>query len=427
MYLFEAGKKALRNFDNETAILHLTHGLTLLKELPETHSRNQQELDFQLALGVPLVLVRGHGTFEVEATYTRALQLCQQIGDTPQLFQVLMGLRRFYLHQGDLLAARQTGEQMISLAINQQDQFALSRAWMMQEEVMYAMGEFTQACECCQQGRKLYDPQQASVHVLVYGNDTGIGLRMFCILVKWILGFPEQARAEAKRLVNRAVELRHPFSLVCALYWTALLYQLLGDIATVQEKAEEVFKISVERNFVLYRASALVLKGWVCSEQGRQDDGIALIQQGIAGQQAPGAAFIRMSELSILAEAFRKAGKIQNALAVLADADQAVVETQQRGWMAENLRIKGELLLLHDSKDTRQAEDCFQQALVIARDQQAKSWELRAALSLSRLWQQQDRMADAHHLLKGVYETFTEGFDTADLIEARGLLEQLQL
>ncbi len=422
-FLLEAGRKALRAYDNEIAIAHLRHGLGLLEGMPATPERDRQELELLVTLGVPVVLVRGHGASEVGTVYERARQIGDGLGESPHRFQVLMGLRRYYFHHGSLLEAFKLGEEMTSAA---GDLLELARAYMMQGEVLLAQGEFWQARECLESGLVLDDPGQSGSQVLSYGNDTSIGLRMFDIQVKWMLGYPDQARIEAERLLERATALGHPFSLACALFWTALLSLLLGDVRTVQEQAEAIRTISAEHSFVLYGGSALTLQGWVLVEAGQIEDGMALMHRGLGELQNARTIPFYTGGWAFLAEACGKAGKIQDGLEAIGEAEAYAAQTGAYSWQAEHLRLKGELLQQAGASPS-EVEACYRQALDLARSQAAKSWELRIATSAARFLCDQGREAEARHLLGEVYSWFTEGFETADLSRAKALLQDLAL
>jgi predicted ATPase len=422
-YLFQAGEKAKRGSANEEAMAHLTRGLELLKTLPETPERSRWELDLQIALGVPLILTRSHVAPEVGSLYSRARELCEQIGDPPQLFQALLGLRRFYLHRGELPTARELGERLLALAQDEQDPDLRLRAHMMQGETLYRMGDFSDAQDHYDKGMALYDPGQHRYQMYLYGNDTGVLCQVFQALVLWHLGYPDQALQLNREGLSRAQELDHPFTLACALYFTAVLNCFRREARAVRELTEELLGISKERGFALYRAWGTVLHGWALAEQAELEDGIAQMARGLAAWRDMGAELLLPHFLSFLAEAYGKADYVDAGLRLVTDALEMVEETGERTYEAELQRLKGELSLRRE--DEAEAEACFQRALDAARRQNAKSWELRAAMSLGRLWWKQGEIARARELMGGVYDRFTEGFDTADLTEASALLDAL--
>ena len=216
-YWQQAGQRAVQRSANIEAVSHFIRGLEVLKALPDTPERTQQELTLQTALGMPLVLTKGHAAPEVEETYTRARDLCRQVGETPHLFFVLLGLRRFYFMRGELQSARELGEQLLTLAQNLQDSGLLARAHMMQGEVLCYLGEFVQAREHLEQGVALYDPQQHRSDAFLYGNDTGVACLVYAASALISLGYRDQALKRSQEALTRAQELSHPFSLAMAL------------------------------------------------------------------------------------------------------------------------------------------------------------------------------------------------------------------
>jgi DNA-binding SARP family transcriptional activator/predicted ATPase len=423
-YLFQAGEKAKRGSANEEAMAHLNRGLELLKTLPETPQRSRRELDLQIALGVPLILTKSHAAPEVGSLYSRARELCEQIGDPPQLFQALLGLRRFYLHRGELPRARELGERLLALAQDEQDLDLRLRAHMMQGETLYRMGEFLDAQDQYDQGIALYDPQGHRYQMYLYGNDAGVLSQVFQGLTLWHLGYPDQALQVSREGLSRARELDHPFTLACALYFTAVLHRFRREVGSVRELTEALLGISRERGFALYRAWGTVLHGWALAEQAELEEGVTQMARGLAAWRDMGAELLLPHFLSFLAEAYGKADHVGAGLQLATDALEMVEETGERTYEAELQRLKGELLLRQGAGEAP-AEECFQHALDAARRQNAKSWELRAAMSLARLWQKQGDIARARELLRGVHDWFTEGLDTADLTEARALLDGL--
>ena len=428
-YLLQAGEQAKRSSANEAAITHLTRGLALLETTPETPERDRRELDLWIALGVPLVLIKGHAAPEVEATYARARELCEHAhaGDTSQRFQVLMGLRRYYLARGESERARELGEELLTLAQSEQDPTYLSRAHFMHGDTLDSHGEFALALDHCQQGMDIYDPRQRRTHMFLFGNDTGVCCQIMASQALWNLGYPHQALRRAEATLSLAYKLSHPFTLVYALYYTARLNMLRREVAVVQERAEGALRIAAERGFALFQAFGTVLRGWALAEGGELEVGIAVMQQGLVAWRAMGLATVLSESLCLLAGAYGKAGQAGEGLRLVADALRIVERTGERKFEAELHRLQGELLLSR-AEAKLEAERCFERALEVARRQRAKSWELRAATSLSRLWHAQGsagKREQARELLGETYGWFNEGFDTADLIEAKALLDAL--
>jgi predicted ATPase len=420
-----AGERAVERSANVEAISHLTTALTLLPALPDTPERTQHELTLLTVLGIPLVLTKGHAAPEVEATYARARTLCQQLGDTPQLFSVLLGLRRMYFMRAEYQTAHAVGEQLLRLAERLDDAGLCVRAHMMLAEGLLYLGEFAPARAHAEQGIALYDPQRHRVQVVHYGNDPGVCCRLFAALALWVLGYPDQAQQRSEEALAWAQELAHPFSLAFALIHAARLHQDRREGALTYTRAEAGIALATAQGFVLFLAHGPILRGWALAEQGQAAEGLAQIRQGIAAKQAIGVESGRSYNLALLADVYGKVGQLDEGLRVLTEAQTVAQATGERFYEAELSRLTGELLRAQSSENHAAAEACFQQALDVAHRQQAKSWELRAAMSLSRLWQRQGKRGAAYQLLAEVYGWFTEGFDTADLQEAKALLAQL--
>jgi class 3 adenylate cyclase/predicted ATPase len=445
-YLHLAGQQAVQRSANAEAINHLTTALELLKTLPDTPERSQQELALHITLGAPLMATKGYAAPEVGKAYSRARELCQQVGETPQLFPVLHGLWNFYVTGGELKAAHELGEQLLSLAQSLHDPTLLLEAHRALGETCFWLGEFVLAREQTTQSLVLYDPRQRRSLVLLYAEDPGVVCQGFAAWGLWFLGYPDQALHRQREALTLAHELSHPFSLAIALGHAAVLHQLRREGHLARERAEALITLSTEQGFPFWGAIGTIQCGWARAEQGQVEEGIAQIRQGMAAFGAIGAEANQPRFLALLAEAYGKAGQVEEGLAALAEALTVVDKTGERFYEAELYRIKGTLTLeargwrLEVSPSSSQApslksqvsqavaqeaEGYFLKAIEIARQQQAKSLELRAVMSLSRLWQQQGKQKEAHEMLSELYGWFTEGFDTKDLQEAKALLESL--
>ena len=432
-YLQYAGENALRRSAYQEAITHLTGGLEMLATLPETPERAQQELAMQTTLGPALVATKGFAAPEVWHAYTRARALCQQVGDTLQRFQVLRGLWYVALIRLELQTARELGEQLLTLAQQADDAVLRVEAHYALGLTMNYLGALAAAQTHLAQGIALYDPQQHRTHAVRYGQDAGVACRAYGALTLWWLGYPERALRQSSEAVTLARELAHPFSVGFAFVFAAWLHQLRREGPRTQAWAEAAMALVAEHQFAALHAQGTIYRGWAVAAQGAQpgvgqeqgQEGLAQIQQGLAAWRATGAEGVRPYYLALQAEAAAQVGQPEAALTLLAEALAVANDKEERRWEAELYRLKGEVLLTLSANKYAEAETCFRQALDIARGQQAKSLELRAAMSLSRLWQQQGKQAEARALLAPIYSWFTEGFDTLDLQEAKTLLEEL--
>jgi class 3 adenylate cyclase/predicted ATPase len=430
-YLHLAGQQAVQRSANAEALSQLTAALELLPTLPDTPGRTQQELTLYLALGPPLSMLKGQGAPEVGATYRRARELCQQLGDASQLFPVLVGLRLFYTFQaGELQTARELGEQMLWLAQQQHDPALLLMAHYGLGSPLAFLGELRQARHHWEAGLALYNPQQHRALAFRYGIDPGVacyGLGASTTL--WPLGYPEQTLRSSQQGLRLAEEVAYPHNLAYGLFFAAMVHQLRREEQLTQARAEALITLATEHGFAQFMAQGLALRGWALTMQGQGEDGLAQLQQGLTAYRATGAELWRPYWLALLAEAYGKMGRTEEGLAAVAEALSVIDRTGESLWTAELYRLKGGLTLAQSSVQglesrVKEAEECFQKAIEIAQRQQAKSWELRAVMSLSRLWQQQGKKAEAQQMLAEIYGWFTEGFDTADLKEARALLEE---
>jgi predicted ATPase/DNA-binding winged helix-turn-helix (wHTH) protein len=424
-YLRYAGENAWQRSAPQEAITHLARGLELLSILPDTPERTRQELDLQMVLGPALMATKGHGDPDVERAYTRARALCQLIEETPQLFPMLWGLWRFYNVRGALQTARELGEKLLSLAQRQHDPSRLLVAHQALGHTLFFLGAFAAARTHLEQGIALADPSQHHALAVYYGIAPEVMCLTHAAWILWMLGYPDQALERSQEAYALTQKLAHPQSLVYALFTAGVLHMYRREADAAREQADHVVTLATEQGFTLWVAVGTILRGWTRVTQEQSEEGVEQMRQGSMEALATGAALLRVTFFTVLAEAYGKVGQVDEGLGILTEAQAAVDEGGQHPHEAELYRLKGELLRRQANPDVSQAEACFQQAIAIARRQQAKSWELRAATSLSRLWQQQGKRNDARQLLAEVYGWFTEGFDTADLQEAKALLEEL--
>lgn len=423
-YWQKAGEQAIQRSANVEAISHLTQCLELLKSLPDTPERTQQELTLQITLGSALIATRGYASPEVEAAYSRARELCQQLGETPQLFPVLRGLAVFYFIRPELQTAQELGERILSIAQDSQDPSLIIEAHAVLGETFYHQGKFALSLKHVERGYAFYDPQQHSDLAFGYTRDPGMQCLNYMSTSLWQLGYPDKALVrinESLRLVHR---LTHPYSLAQALFTSAWVHQLRQEGSAGQERADAVITLSVEHGFPFLLAAGNLFRGWALAQQGRTQEGIAQIQSGLVALRGTGSEIGLPMFYSWLAEAFGKDGQIEEALAMLTEASAAADETGEHCWDAELHRLKGELTLMQGADET-EAEACFYQAIEVARRQQARSLELRATVSLCCLCQKQVKTEEARQMLQEIYDWFTEGFDTKDLKEAKALLDEL--
>jgi class 3 adenylate cyclase/predicted ATPase len=441
-YWHQAGQRAAQRSAHAEAISHLTNALELLKTLPDTPERAQQELALQITLGPALSATKSWAAPEVEHAYARARELCQQIGETPQLCTILRGLWVFYFIRAEHQTAQELGERCLTLAQSLQDPFLLLEAHHAYWDTLAWRGEAVSARAHIEQGAALYDPQKHRSHALLYEEDPEVCRLAVEALALWYLGYPGQALGSIHNALILARDLAHPYSLAMALALAAWVHQCRRETQLTQEHAEAIIAFSTEQGFPFWEAWGTIVQGWGLTEQGQGKEGVAQIRRGLPLYRATGAEAFQPYFLALQAEVYGKVGQAQEGLTALAEALAMVDRTGERLHGAELYRLQGTLTLQSNvqnptSKVTAlqpltptaqaeaEAEECFWKAIEIARKQQAKSLELRAVMSLSRLWQHQGKRAVAHQMLAEVYGWFTEGFDTADLQEAKALLDEL--
>jgi predicted ATPase len=427
-YWQRAGQRAIERYANLEAVAHLRQGLEVLATLPETPERTQHELTLQAALGASLMAVKGFSAPEVERAYARAYELCQQVGDTPQLCLVLWGLLQFYIVRAEIPTALELGERLISLAQSIHDLDILLAAHNGLGTALPFRGELRAARAHLEQSLALYDPHKHHARVFFYLTNLQADSLAHLAHVLWLLGYPEQAlqRGHEALIVAQTQEPIHAFTLAHVANLIAVVHHLRREERLAQERAETARRLSSEYGFAAELGRGTILWGWALAVQG-QAEGLVQMHQGLAAYQATGAAVWRPYYLALLAEAYGRGGQSAEGLRLLMEAPAMVDHSGEHWWAAELYRLRGELLLAHEGAghNAVEAEQCFRQALAIAQHQHAKSLELRAAMSLSRLWQAHGKRAAARQMLAEIYGWFAEGFDTADLQGARVLLAEL--
>jgi predicted ATPase len=424
-YLGLAGQQALQRSAYADAISSLTAASNLLHKLPDSPERIHRELLLQLSLGPALSAVRGRAAPEVEQAYARMRELCERVGDPPDLFRALLGLWIVYVLRGELRRAHQLAESLLQRAQSAHDPAQLMQGHAALGITLYSMGEFLPAKEHLENTIILYDPERP-LAFRIAGLDSEVFCLSYGAWTLWQLGYPDQALKRGNEALALAQRLSHPDSLALAgFFYFGVLRQIRREARAAQENAESGIALSAEHGLTDSLAYASSLRGWAMAEQGRKQEGIAQIQEGLATSRATGTESWRPYLLCLLAEACRQTGRIDEGLRALTEALAAADEHEIRHHEAEIHRLKGELLLSQNDSNAAEARSCFQRAVEIARKQSAKSLELRATTSVARLLVKQGQRDEALMMLAEIYGWFTEGFDTADLIDAKALLDEL--
>jgi DNA-binding winged helix-turn-helix (wHTH) protein/predicted ATPase len=425
-HLGTAAENARRRHAYPEATALLGRALELLSRLPPTAERRRQELALRMALGASLLVTRGYTAPEVRHAYARALELCRHMEDGPELAFALAGLFRFFLLRADFKLARELSEQVLRLAEGAAPAL-LQVGHTLAGLPRLALADFAAARTHLEHGVALYDFEQHRGLASEHGDDPGLTSLAFLAIALWSAGLPDAALARVREAEALAARLAAPYGVTFAHTFSAWIHGRRGEAAAAEAHGDAAVRLAAEQGFAFLLAEATVLRGWALAGQGHLEAGIAQMRDGIDAQRAAGAEMGRPSHLALLADAYGKAGRAEEGLRVLEEALATVAETGERSYEADLHRLKGDLLgqLAQRAGKVgvdREAEACLQHAIAIAHAQGARSLELRAALSLARLHPAGRGAAPARRRLRDVYATFTEGFDTADLVAARGLL-----
>jgi class 3 adenylate cyclase/predicted ATPase len=425
-YWQKAGDMAIRRSAHVVAERHFARGIELVKTLPETIKRVQRELDLQTAYGTALMATRGFGAPEVKQALVRARELCEKAGETPQLFEILHGLWIFYLTQSELHTSLEIAEQILDIAKRIGDPASFLEAYHVLGANYFWQGEYISAQRNFEQTIAIYNSQPKSSRILLpRREDPAVICCAHLAELLWILGYPDKAVEKMDVAFDLANELVHPFSMGFALLSAALLHLFRREPRIACERAEAGVELAKEQKFVLWLAWSTSLLGAALAAQGRIEEGIAVICRGLDIHHATGTITGTVHLRILLAEVYGKAGKIKEGFSSLDEAQVVVEKNEGMFYHAELYRTRGVLLLMQDRPNEQSAEEQFRKAVQVARQKQAKSLELRAAISLSRLLMKKGNKKEALHALTEIYNWFTEGFDTADLIEAKVLLTEL--
>jgi tetratricopeptide (TPR) repeat protein len=365
-YWQRAGEHSAARSAYVEAVEHLTKGLEVLQTLPATSTRDQQELDAQMALGQALSATKGQASPQTGHTYARARELCQQVETSPQLCGVLTGLATFYQNRGESQTALELYEEGLSLAQRQQDPTLLMRAHYPLGDHLYWLGEFVFARVHLQQALAL-SPHQYDCSLV----RAKVVCLSFTALTLWSLGYPDQALRRSHEALTLVQELPHAHTLVRALFYAAWLHQLRREVRFTQERAEASLALSTAQGFAQWMRIGMFYRGWAMATQGHGAEGLAQMQQSRTASQAAGQGPSWPLCLALLAEVYGRIGQSEDGLCLFAESLGMVDKTGYRCHVAEVYRLKGELLLRQAVPDTSQAEGCYQLALVIARCQQA--------------------------------------------------------
>jgi predicted ATPase len=425
-YWQPAGERAFARAAHMEAIAHLSKGLALLSTLPDTPDRTRDELDMQLALGRAFIHAKGHASPEVNQAFIRARELCQQGGTPQQHLLAMSGLRDCYIVRAELQTAHELAEQCLHLASHVPNASVRSGAHSSHGALLFCLGDFTAARASLEQGIAYYQgPQSHRAQTLRMGVDTGVTCRAWASVTLWALGYPDQALQRSREALTLAQALSHPYSMMFALHFAALLHYCCREATATQERADALLALLSELETQYYKPLGMSLRGWALAMQDQGEEGLALIRHGLTTYQATGGRQWLPLHLILLAEAYGATGQAEAGYRVLREAQAVVEQSGLRFYAAELYRLQGELLLALSSDHRPQAEACFHRALDIAHQQQARSLELRAAISLCHLHRHSEKRDMARQRLADILDWFTEGLATPPLREAEALLQAL--
>lgn len=428
-YRGRAGEHALQQHAYREAADHAGRGLSALEALPASRERAQRELCLRVTLGAALTATHGYAAPDVADTYARAWELCGQVGETPALLPVLRGVGRFYVVRGQFDVARDVGTQLLALAKTGRDPAPLLMAHNALGVASLWAGDFEGALEHLDRGIELYqsnerDPSPVSVFRLV---PPGVTCAIHAALALWALGYPDRSVARAREALALARFLGHPFSVSYACHLAAGLHQWRREAAPMQALEDEALAHDIEHGFELLLAAGLVQRGRLLAEQGEGAAALDQMREGVARHREVGAAALIPASLVMVAEVYQKLDRPADGLSAVTEGLAVARSCGQHYWEAELHRLAGVLTFqIGASAHVGEAEAHLDRSIQIARRQRAKSLELRAVTSLSRLWAGQGKVSEARARLADVYGWFTEGLDTADLTDARALLEELR-
>jgi predicted ATPase len=425
VYWEKAGERAAARSANLEAIRHFARGLEVLETVPEDAERDRRELALQIALGTPLIAVQGYSAPQTGAAYSRARALCERLGEVEPLVATLSGEFVHYLVRGDYPAIRRLADEARHVSERLSDPVVRLASHRLAGITALHSGAFSRARSEFEAILCLYDASQHRSQPVHYVHDPKVSALTYLAPVLWIMGFPEQAHRASVGAFRCAAELDqanlaahvHNFA-------GAGLEELLGNIPAVRAHANAILELADRHDLGYWRLNGLILRGWAMVQEGAGEDGIALMRQNIADRAALGASWYQARYLCLLATAYEQVGQVEPGLRVIAEARVLLARNEEHMWEGELNRIEGELLGARDPSSPN-VQASFERTITRTRQQGAKSFELRAASSLARLWRDQGRRGEARDLLAAVYGWFTEGFDTKDLQEAKALLDEL--
>ncbi|HVX75110.1 MAG TPA: adenylate/guanylate cyclase domain-containing protein [Bradyrhizobium sp.] len=415
---FISGQRALAHSANVEAIASFRKALQLLNALPETAERTSQEIGIQLALGIPLIAVRGYASAETREAFSRARSLCLQLGDVPEYFQALFGLWGHSWMGGKNDDALQKAEEFLSRARTLSDPVPLMVAHRVMGSTLLTIGNFPSSAHHFEQTIKLSSSKGEPLYNLYMVEPQAASLLLLSWDL-WFLGYPDQALSRVSEALALGEDLGHPYTIAFAHYMTSVVHLLRGDAARAFESADKSLEMSREQRFSLYEILSRISRGRAAGDLGRVEEARTEIALGLDQARRNGVGFMLPMMDSWLAEMHARAGENEYALSIVEGCLANRGDVTGRAWVAELHRQKATILLALDASKIAEAESHLRKSIEVARGQSARSLELRAATSLAELWRAQGKPDAAWALLEPLCRWFDEGAETADLKRAR--------
>jgi class 3 adenylate cyclase/predicted ATPase len=420
----QAGRRSAARSAMAEAAAQFQKGLDQLALLPETPERQRQELEFWSALGAVFRYIRGQATSEMGHAFARARELWEQLGSPSQFLHIPYGHSFYHLHRGEFDLAQRLDEDLLRLSRQRNDTAGLVLGHASSGRTLIYAGRFVSARFHLEEVLSLYDPISHGSLGFQTGSQPRVGARGQLGIALFCLGFPDQALAQSNTAIAEALTLAHAPSVVASLALAARLLCLAGNNVALDERTGQLIAVATDQGFPSYRALGTIYRGWSKARAGDVAEGISLLRSGSSAYSATGGETRISFHIALLAEACEIAGQVEEALCLVDDAMQIADRRGERWFAAELYRHKGQLILRQGDSDA--AEELYCKALTIAKEQEARLWELRAAVSLARLCRDQGRRAEAHDFLAPVYGWFTDGFEIQDLKGAKALLDELR-
>jgi predicted ATPase len=423
-YWFKAAKRAESRSANIEAVRALAQGIEIIQSLPPSLNRTRKELDFYLALGPAMAATQGYAASETLNAFLHANRLLADDGTPTEQMTVFWGAYMAHTIRAEHVAARNVANQILALGAEQRHPGLLALGNRFLGQTLWMMGGFVDARAHLERTIEICAANEETItSYRKFGADDQVNASSGLSRTLWVLGYPEKATELGEKAVARARSLGLPFTTGHALDGEALLGILGADLQRAEVHANEALNHSIKHSLADLKQRALFILGVLLTKRGDLQQGIELMQSAIAAIERTNHRNRRTLYLGHIAAAHASLGHSEIGLSLLNDAVQTVEATSERFFEAELYRLRGELLLLLEDRD--RAEEEFRRALAVARQQQARSWELRAAMSIAWLWREQGKRDEARELLAPLYGWFTEGFDTLDLKQAKTLLDEL--